>query len=113
MADVRTICVIFNFPDMALDLAYDVGWDFGSAFERYLNDNRDTSSSRQVSEYHISFVYEFNFKARQWISMWYSFKGNNATPSDLIEVLRKYGMAQDVIDKIRRVCLLEKSGCKN
>ena len=68
---------------MALDLAYDVGWDFGSAFYRYLNDNRDSSTSRQVNEYHTSYAYEFIFQARQWISMWYSFRGNDATPSDL------------------------------
>ena len=45
--------VIFHFPEMALDLAFNVGWDFGEAFEGYLNDNKDASTSRKVSEYQV------------------------------------------------------------
>ena len=42
------LTLTFLSAEMQTDLAYKVGWSFGEAFDRYLNDNKSASTTARV-----------------------------------------------------------------
>merc|ERR1711953_1325925 len=78
-------------PEYAENLAYEVNLDFGNEFKTWQSEDRNRNKGSKV-------------KARQWVQMWHSHLGEEATPAAIIEALQECGGGKDVILSVKKIC---------
>ena len=60
-------------------------------------DSRDASASKNLDIFGI-------LQARQWVQMWHSHLGEEATPAAIIEALQECGGGKDVVLSVKKIC---------
>jgi len=74
--------------DFDLELAYEIGYNFGKEFQTWVQDNPDKGAK---------------FRARQLVAMWHQQFSGDDTPEDMVSILKKLPPGKNIIDKIKKL----------
>ena len=95
-------------PDYAENLAYEVKEDFGREFKTWMSEDRNRNKGSRVK---VNKLFQNEnldifgvLQARQWVQMWHSHLGEEATPAAIIEALEECGGGKDVILSVKKIC---------